>query len=402
MKHSSRLFFLMLAVLLIATKMFSAPFSGKCEIRGIVKDSEKAEGLPFATVQILTNKDSSFVVGSTTDEEGKYVIKNIQSGEYIIKASYVGFSDFSKILSVQSKKVRCDFSLVQKSIAISEVSISAEKSLVENTINKTTINVSKDLTLSGGTATEVIQTLPSVAFDINGNLNYRGSDRVTILINGEKSELAKSLDQIPADQIQKVEIINNPSAKYEANGMSGIINIVLKSGEYGKNKTTVNVFAGYPETIGGNVGYSVMTDKTRFFINGGVKHNTKYQTKEHLRMNYENPNGLNYCQYDRQDQNLNSAFINSSFDYEPGKKQQIGVSFIASKKYDTATRKIDYKTLNKSGQTVNEALKDIYIDLNNYTLDGNVNYKYRFAAGGKLSSKVHYSHFDQLQEMNNE
>jgi len=401
MKHSARLFLLILAVLFVATKTFSVPFSGKCEINGVVKDSINGGGLPFATIQMFTKNDSVFVVGTTADGEGKYEIKNVESGEYIISASYMGFLDMSKQLSVQSKKVKCDFSLVQKSIDLSEISIIAEKNMVENSINKTTINVSKDLTVAGGTATDVMQTLPSVDFDINGNLNYRGSDRVTILINGEKSELAKSLDQIPANQIKKVEIINNPSAKYEADGMSGIINIVLKTGESGNNKTTINVFAGYPETIGGNVGYSAMANKTRFFINGGAKHNTKFQTKEHLRMNYENPDGLNYYQYDRQDQNLNSAFINSTFEYALSKKQQIGVSAIASKKFDNATRLINYETLNKSGQTITETLKDIYIDLNNYTLDGNLNYKYRFDGGGKISSKVHYSYFDQLQEMNN-
>ncbi len=79
-----------------------------------------------------------------------------------------------------------------------------------------------------------MQSLPSIDIDIDGNINYRGSENVVILIDGEKSGLVKSLDQIPADQIKKVEIINNPSAKYEAEGMSGIINIVLKSGKAGK------------------------------------------------------------------------------------------------------------------------------------------------------------------------
>ena len=295
-------------------KIYGVSIPDKCELSGVVKDSISNEGLPFASVQVLTN-DSTFVKGAMTDSKGNYLIRDIQTGEYIIIASYMGYHEKKTILKIQSKKVSFDFLLFQKSISLSEISITAEKTLVEKKFDKTTVNVSKNTTISGGTATDVMQTLPSIDIDIDGNINYRGSDKVIILINGEKSELVKSLDQIPADQIEKVELINNPSAKYEAAGMSGIINIVLKSGNPGKNKTTLMINAGYPETIGGNVGYSGMKDKTRFFINAGIKHNTKFQTKEHLRENYENPDAFNYYQYDRQDENSNDAFLNTNFDY---------------------------------------------------------------------------------------
>ncbi len=392
----------MLATSFFIVKSYGGSISAKYEIIGIVKDSVSGEGLPFASVQILTIKDSSTVKGTMTNADGNYLIKDIAKGKYLIVASYMGYNEKKIVLDIQSNKVKCDFLLNQKSISLSEISITAEKNLVEKNLEKTTINVSKNNTISGGTAIDVMLTLPSVDVDIDGNLNYRGSEKVIILINGEKSELIKSLDQIPADQIEKVELINNPSAKYEAEGMSGIINIVLKSGKGGKNKTILMLYAGYPETVGGNIGYSVMADKTRFFVNGGMKHNTKVQTKEHLRENYENPNAPNYYQYDRQDMILNNAFINSNLAYAISKKQRIVISFIGSKMNNNATRQINYETLNKSGQTEIESLKDIDIDLNNYSIDGNLNYKYSFINGGILSSKIHYSFFDQLQEMSNE
>jgi outer membrane receptor protein involved in Fe transport len=383
-------------------KVFAQAIPGKCEIGGLVKDSINGESLPYATVQVLAFFDSVFVAGTMCDARGKFQITDIKPGTYILATTYMGYHDSKKQMDVRGKKAKCNFSLVRKSISLAEISISAEKNLVEKTIDKTTINVSKNLTLSGGTATDVMQTLPSIDIDIDGNINYRGSENVIILINGEKSGLVKSLDQIPADQIKKVEIINNPSAKYEAEGMSGIINLVLKSGKAGKNKTTVMLSAGYPETLGGNIGYSGSTGKTRFFVNAGMKHNTNFQTKEHLRKNYENPNAYDYYQYDRQDQNLNSAFFNSNFTYAINKEQRIGISFVASKKFNNADRQINYESLDKSNQKINETLKEIAIDLNNYTLDGSLNYKYNFANGGLLSSKIHYSFFDQLQEMNNE
>jgi len=395
-----RFYILIFVTFILSTKIYGVSIPDKFELSGVVRDSISNEGLPFAAVQVLSY-DSIFVEGTMTDSEGHFLFKDIKTGEYIVIASYMGYYEKKTILKIQSKKVRFDFLLIRKSISLSEISISAEKNLVERKLEKTTINVSKNKTTSGGTATDVMQTLPSIDIDIDGNINYRGSDKVIILINGEKSELVKSLDQIPADQIEKVELINNPSAKYEAEGMSGIINIVLKSGNPGKNKTTLMIYAGYPETIGGNVGYSVMNDKTRFFINAGIKHNTKFQTKEHLRENYENPDAFNYYQYDRQDENLNDVFLNTNFDYKINKNQKIGISFIGSKKFNNADRTINYETLAKTGQQVGESLKEIDIDLNNYSIDGIMNYMYDFKKGRFLSSKVHYSLFDQLQEMNN-
>jgi outer membrane receptor protein involved in Fe transport len=374
----------------------------KSEISGMVKDSITGEGLPFASVQIISINNSGLIKGAITDFEGNYSIKDILPGKYSLTASYMGYHESKIIVDIHQKKEKYNFLLSQNSISLSEVEISTEKNLIEKSINKTTININKNTTLSGGTGTDVMQTMPSVDIDIDGNINYRGSDKVIILINGEKSELVKSLDQLPADQIEKVELINNPSAKYEAEGMSGIINIVLKTGEVEKNKTTLMINTGYPETIGGNIGYSGMTGKTRFNVKGGMKHNTKFQTKEHLRENYENANAFDYHQYDRQDEALNSAFINSNIEYAISKKQRIGVSLIGSKKFNNASRQIKYETLNKLGKTETKSIKDININLDNYTIDGNLNYKYSFGKGRNLSSKIHYSFFDQLQEMNNE
>ncbi len=388
-------------MVIVIGKIFSNSLVTNCEISGIVKDSITGEGLPFASIQIISQNDSKITKGVITDVNGNYTIRNIVPGKYKLIASYMGYNQNETIIDIQAKKSKHNFLLLQKSFSLSEIEISAEKNLIEKNIEKTTVNVAKNTTLTGGTAIDVMQTLPSVDVDIDGNINYRGSDKVIILLNGEKSELVKSLDQIPANQIERVELINNPSAKYEAEGMSGIINIVLKSGKAGKNKTTIMINAGYSEIVGGNAGYSGMTSKTCFFVNAGIKHNTRFQIKEHLRENYENPNAYNYYQYDRQDENLNDAFINSNFEYAINKKQKIGISFIGSKKFNNANRQINYETLTKMGQKQTESLKEIYIDLNNYTIDVNLNYRYNFNKGRFLTSKIHYSLFDQLYEMNN-
>ncbi len=393
---------LMLFTIVLIGNTFSASLIDFCEINGTIKDKTTGEGLPFSSVQLISQNDSNIIKGALSDINGNYIIKNISSGKYKLVASYMGYHQSKKIIDIQAKKSKHNFLLLQKSFSLSEIEITIEKNSIEKSIEKTTVNVAKNTTLTGGTAVDVMQTLPSVDVDIEGNINYRGSDKVIILLNGEKSELVKSLDQIPADQIEKIELINNPSAKYEAEGMSGIINIVLKSGNTKRNKTTLMLNTGYPETLGGNAGYSIITGKTRFFVNTGINHKTKYQTKEHLRKNYEKPNTFNYYQFDRQDKNLNNAFINTNFEYAINKKQHIGLSIIGSKKFNSADREINYKTLNEIGDTERESLKEIDILLNNHTIEGNANYRYSFKRKGQfLKTNFHYSLLDQLQQMNN-
>ena len=393
---------LALILFVLIGNAFSTPRINNCVLKGIVKDSLTGERLPFASVQLFSQNNFIALKGVLTDVNGNYTIKAIIPGKYRIIASYMGYNENEIVKNIQRKNEEHNFLLSQKNISLSEIVIAEEKNLVEKNIEKTTINVSKNTTITGGTAKDVMQTLPSVDIDIDGNIIYRGSDKVIILLNGERSELVKSLDQIPADQIEKVELINNPSAKYDAEGMSGIINIELKTGNSGKNKTTIMLNSGYPETLGGNAGYSGQYGKVRFFANAGFNHKTKYQTKEHLRENYEHPDALNYYQFDRQDENLNNAFINTNLEYAINQKQQIAFAVIGSKTFNSADREINYETQNEIGNIEMESLRRLDIALGNNTIDGNLNYRYNFNNKGQsLKANFHFSLLDQLLQMNN-
>lgn len=375
--------------------------AGNYIIKGYVKDSISNEGLPFSNIRLIRQSDSAFVKGAITDETGKFVLENIEKGTYWVLASYMGYIKKEKLITLNNKKVTCNFLLIQKSHSLSEISVTAQKKAVHYTLEKTIIDVSQNKTVLGGSAIDVIKTVPSVDIDINEKISYRGSNKVMILINGEKTELTNSLSQIPAEQIEKIELINNPSAKYDAEGMSGIINIVLKSNDKRKKKTTMMLNAGYPETIGGHIGYSGFMKKSNFFINAGITHKTNFQTKEHLRENYENPTAYDYYQYDRQDKNLNNIFINSKYNYAFNKKQKLNIYFIGSKKMDIANRTINYKTLNFSDNIESEQYKEIDIDLNNYAINSGISYKHSLDNGSEIFSKINYALFSQMQEMNN-
>jgi outer membrane receptor protein involved in Fe transport len=384
----------------ISRNLFASEIS-KCEISGLVIDNSSIEGLPFASVQLMSMSDTAFKKGAITDINGTYIIPDVPFGAYKLLASYMGYNQEEVTVEISERRKKVNIALAKKSFSLSEVEVSTEKMLVEQSIEKTTLNVSKNATITGGTAIDAMQTLPSVDFDINGQIQYRGSDKVTLLLNGKKSELVKSLDQIPADQIEKIEIINNPSAKYDAEGMSGIINIVMKSGKEGKHKTTVMMYAGLPKTYGGNLGYSGISRKNSFYVNGGYSHKTKFQTKEHLRENYEDPDAPDYYQYDRQDEILNDIQLNARYDYSITDNQQIGLSLVGSKKFNTAERNIQYTTQN-NGQTLFDSYKEIDISLDNYSVDGDLDYLYEFRKKGQvLNANFHYTILDQLHEMDN-
>jgi outer membrane receptor protein involved in Fe transport len=381
--------------------IYSSAFTQKdyCKISGVVTELETNEALPFATVSLHQIIDSSLLFGDICNGKGVYEIDNIPKGNYLLSASYMGYNTFYKEVNISNRKQVFDIQMEKKSFNINEVEVTAEADLVQESSEKTTVNVSKITTTTGGNALDVLQNLPAVDIDVDGQVRYRGSNRVTILINGTRSQLVKTLDQIPADQIKKVEIINNPSAKYEADGMSGIINIVLKSGSKLTSNGSMMLFAGLPQTFGGNVGYSNFSKKTSYFINAGYKNKTQFQTKEHTRLNFEDLQANDYYQYDRQDQTLNDIMLNAGFDYQINGKQKIGLGFVGTANYDPATRSINYQTWSKLGELVYNSIRDIDILLENYVVEGNLDYEYNINDQNKLSIKANYNQLDQSQVM---
>ncbi len=369
------------------------------QISGIISDESSGEGLPYATILLTSSLDSSFSKGIITDSEGNFSIGELSYGSYIIEVSFMGFEKKTQYLELNKKKINLNIKLRKKEYSFSEVEVSAEKELKEEGIEKTTVNVTKNMTLSGGNALDVMQSLPSVDLDINGQIQYRGSNRVTILINGKPSELVKSLEQIPADQIEKVELINNPSAKYEADGMSGIINVVMKSTDDKFENTSLNIFYGYPKTTGGSLGLYKQYDKATVYLNGSANLKTQFQTKEHWRYNYEDLEALDYYQYDRQDQILQNYMLSTGANYKIKPKHQVGISLIASGKTNFADRNIDYQSWDKEGAIIHHSNKDIEIHQYNYVIDGSLDYQFQINKTQKLETNLHYNFLDGSQKM---
>ena len=202
-------------------------------IMGKLIDSETKHAVPFATVVIYNQADSSMVNGSISKENGSFFIPT-KSGKFYLIIKFMGYKKKlvpNIIVSVNKPLIRVGVIQLHRSASdIKGVDIIGNQSYVDYKIDRKIVHVGRDLGSSGGTAVEALENVPSVSVDIDGNVQLRGSSSFTVLINGKPSPLngSDALEQIPTSVIKNIEIITNPSAKYDPDGMTGIINVVLK------------------------------------------------------------------------------------------------------------------------------------------------------------------------------
>jgi len=404
--YKKGIFFLIIIVLSLANELLASnPVKGK--ICGTVQDSISGKLIPYTTIRLFNIVDSTLITGCITDNNGIFCLTDIIYGKYYIVIDFIGYNKKSIEINLDNKKMELKIILTNSNISLAEVEVTAEKKLIENTVEKKTYNVSKNATTSGGNALDALQTLPSVSIDIDGVTTYRGSENVMILINGEQSGLItkdnnSALKQMPSEAIEKIEVISNPSAKFDAQGMSGVINIILKEDNKQGSTTNIRLSAGYDNVFEAHGAYSKSTNKYSFNISGGINHKSAYQTKEHLRTNYQNPNAGNYYQFDSLNNNYNTGIVATSFIYKINKKNNISASAFFNKEITKGDRKIKYKTFDPNNILVQ--MYDKYIDISNnsYGFDGTVGYTKKFNNPEQiLKINTHYSIFDRMQEMEN-
>jgi ferric enterobactin receptor len=208
-------------------------------VRGTLLDATTGQPLPFATVVVLRLPDSTAVADAQTTEAGAFALERLRLGTYVLRTSVLGYRTGWRTLSLTGAAPVAQLgSLRLRPVAtqLTEVVVQGERPPVTADLDKRVVNVAKDLTAVGGTATDVLQNVPSVSVDQTGAVSLRGNPSVTIFLDGKPSGAAgggngTSLDQIPASSIDRIEVITNPSARYDAAGSGGIINIILKKNQ---------------------------------------------------------------------------------------------------------------------------------------------------------------------------
>jgi len=208
------------------------------KISGTVIDSITKKPLDYATVSVFRSGGKAPITGTLTDEKGSFKLNNLAPGKYKITVAYVGYptKTIDPVETTLSKPDNNMGSIVVAPSAksLAQVNVVGDKALIENKIDKIVYNAEKDITAAGGNATDVLRKVPLVAVDINGGVSVRGDANVKVLINGKPSgamsnNLGDVLKSFPADQIKSIEVVTSPSAKYDAEGTGGIINIITKS-----------------------------------------------------------------------------------------------------------------------------------------------------------------------------
>lgn len=203
-------------------------------IKGIISDAISSKTIEFASVALLNTETKEIVEGGLSRSDGSFDFKNIKKGTYKIQVDFIGYKTYhSKDISINKNNKNIDLGTIKLKhdvAVIDDVTVTAERTYIENKIDKKVVNIGKDLLTAGASATDIMTNLPSVDVDIDGNVSLRGNENVRILIDGRPTNLSSEelLATIPAENIDKVEIITNPSAKYDPDGISGILNIILK------------------------------------------------------------------------------------------------------------------------------------------------------------------------------
>lgn len=210
------------------------------KITGRITDSISGEPIEYATISLYTQSEDKLVNGATADVKGVFKISNVSAGTYKILVDFMGYKRCEKnnviVSSKNSSVVLGDIKLTNKQTTLKALTVTADKSFIENKIDKTVYNAGMDITSQSGVAADILKKLPQVSVDVDGNVELQGNSNIRFLINGKPSVLYGSnitdvLLSIPASQIQSIEIITSPGAKYDAEGTGGIINIILKKND---------------------------------------------------------------------------------------------------------------------------------------------------------------------------
>src|SRR5690554_6448285 len=265
---------ILLYFLLISNQISFAQANTNYSVSGVLVELDSKEPIEFASVAIYKIPDTVLITGTITNTKGEFILKNLSPGKYIIKSSFVGYQTNSKNIEIFNKSINLSEPIYLESsvLSLNEVQIKATRSEKQINIEKTKINVAQNIASISGNITEILKSQSSVNIDGENNIYIRGNKNILILIDGIPTTVA-NLNSIPASNVDNIEIITNPDAKYDAEGTGGIINSVTKrqniSGISGATSLNYGIFNKI------NGGLSLNYSKGIWDI--GVNYNGKYE-----------------------------------------------------------------------------------------------------------------------------
>lgn len=320
-------------------------------INGSIAD-ENSSPISYATISILSLQDD-LISGTISDESGLFKLEEISFGTYKLKVEYLGYRDFEQSITIdkQNKKQTFDIMLSSNTEVLEEVIVRQEKSTVGFKLDKKEFLVGKDILSQGTDALEVLNQVPSVAVDPNGTVMLRGSSAVQILINGKRSGMTmnNALDQIPAEHIEKVEVITNPSASFDAQGSAGIINIVLKKNKLEGWNGQLRLKTGTPADHVVMPGINYKSNKFSAFANLRWRYSDYkglYSTEQKTSLENGGLRSLN--QNEKENRHDDGRSVYAGADFFPNEKSSITLAYYRAETKDTDETTLIYDI--KEGQ----------------------------------------------------
>ena len=324
----------------------------KIKITGIVLDKETQEPLEYATLSLVNENFPDRIHGGITDVNGKFDLE-IFPGKYNVTIEYIGFDKITLLdRTITNSENFGKFELDIAAESLNEVELVGERTEVEIRLDKRIYNVGKDITVRGGSVADVLDNVPSVSVDVEGNIALRGNENVRILINGKPSGLVglsgpQGLRSLPAESIEKVEVVTSPSARYEASGTAGILNIILKKEELEGFNGSIILNGGFPTTYGGNATLNWRTKKINIFST------TSYRDSESRGggiFESENFNPVRFVNEDRDyERNRKSVFLNLGAEYLFDDNTSLTVSGFIRRSDNGSTNTTEIENLSANG-----------------------------------------------------
>jgi len=264
-------------------------------LSGKVTDAKTGKAIPFATVALFHPTDSTLIDGSIVNDQGLFEVDGVVPGTYRLLVRSIGYEDLVRPGLVLSADLDLGtLSLTESVQSLDAVVVSGERSSVETKLGMKVLNIGNDLSTAGATVTEALERLPSVSTDLNGNVNIRGSSNVIIYVNGKETHRdSKSLQYLSASALQRIEVITNPSAKYDAGGVGGIINIVFKKDSDADFKMEAFVGITTPYRLTGGINTQVSSQKLTGYLNANQRRSHYENLEEQVRTN-ESADPLRY------------------------------------------------------------------------------------------------------------
>ena len=374
------------------------------KISGTLVDASSNEPFSYVNVALYQQTSNQLITGSLSDLDGKFELF-APSGKYLLSITFVGYKTYQKNITLSEERphVRLGkISLQEDAQLIKEVEVVGQKSAMQLDIDKKVFNVTDNIIAEGASATDILENIPSVEVDTEGNVSLRNNSSVEIWINGKPSGLSDTdkgqvLEMLPAETIEKVELITNPSAKYNPEGSVGIINIVMKESSKGGYFGSVSAGANYQEGNdypGGNLGlnFNYNQGKWDFFLNASGRHNLRTNSSYNNRTSFEN--GADTTYLNQTNNNINkfyNAFLRTGFTYRIDKENEIGMSAFGAYNHFDRNNLIHYTLINQDRDTTETRNRTTNSIGDMAFYNATIDYKHKFTADKEeISANLNY------------